>query len=228
MFRSMPAISSSATQRTPSRLRPISPSSKSLPRTAILFSWRSHNPSATAWMALLPRMASKPFSTTFPSLAKTNANYANSQLIKMEAVLNGYSEGIALDVDGFVSEGSGENLFLIRDGRAYTPGISASILSGITRRSARRLLREHGIEVEEARMPREALYMADEIFFTGTAAEITPVRSVDRIPVGSGKPGPITRHVQQRFQAIVKGEEPDPFGWLTPVGRASRPEPGAG
>lgn len=154
---------------------------------------------------------------TFPALAKTNANYANSQLIKMEAVLNGYAEGIALDIDGFVSEGSGENLFLIRDGRAYTPGISASILSGITRRSARRLLREHGIEVEEARMPREALYMADEMFFTGTAAEITPIRSVDRIPIGSGKPGPVTRHVQERFQRIVRGEEPDPHGWLSPV-----------
>mgnify|MGYP001821909972 FL=1 len=154
---------------------------------------------------------------TFPCLAKTNANYANSQLIKMEAVTNGYVEGIALDVDGFVSEGSGENLFLIRDGRAYTPGLSSSILSGITRRSVRRLLREIDIEVEEVRLPREALYMADELFFTGTAAEITPIRSVDRIAVGEGKPGPITRKVQARFQAILRGQAPDPYGWLHPV-----------
>jgi branched-chain amino acid aminotransferase len=154
---------------------------------------------------------------TFPCLAKTNANYANSQLIKMEALTNGYVEGIALDVDGFVSEGSGENLFLIRDGRAYTPGLSSSILSGITRRSVRRLLREIDVEVEEVRLPREALYMADELFFTGTAAEITPIRSVDRIAVGGGKPGPITRKVQARFSAILRGEDPDPYGWLHPV-----------
>jgi len=154
---------------------------------------------------------------TFPCLAKTNANYANSQLIKMEALTNGYAEGIALDVDGFVSEGSGENLFLVRDGRAYTPGLSSSILSGITRRSVRRLLRESGVEVEETRMPREALYMADELFFTGTAAEITPIRSVDRIPIGEGRPGPVTRRVQERFSAILRGDEPDPYGWLHPV-----------
>lgn len=157
---------------------------------------------------------------TFPCLAKTNANYANSQLIKMEALTNGYAEGIALDVDGFVSEGSGENLFLIRDGRAYTPGLSSSILSGITRRSVRRLLREVGVEVEEVRLPREALYMADELFFTGTAAEITPIRSVDRIAVGEGKPGPVTQTVQKRFTAILRGEDPDPYGWLHPVGNA--------
>jgi len=157
---------------------------------------------------------------TLPSLAKTSANYANSQQVKMEALTNGYVEGIALDVEGFVSEGSGENLFLIRDGRAYTPGLSSSILSGITRRSVRRLLREMGVEVEESRLPREALYMADELFFTGTAAEITPIRSVDRIPVGAGKPGPITREVQQRFAAVVRGEVEDRHGWLHPVGPA--------
>jgi len=154
---------------------------------------------------------------TLPALAKASANYANSALVKMEAVKNGFSEGIALDVEGFLSEGSGENLFLMRRGRAYTPGLSSSILSGITRSSVLELLREQGIEVEEARLPREALYLADEAFFTGTAAEITPIRSVDRIPVGDGKPGPVTRATQRAFLEIVRGEVPDRFGWLYPV-----------
>lgn len=154
---------------------------------------------------------------TFPALAKSGANYANSQLIKLEAVTNGYAEGIALDVDGFISEGSGENLFLVRGGRVHTPADSSSILSGITRASVITLLREQGVEVEEGRLPRDMLYLADELFFTGTAAEITPIRSVDRIPVGAGRPGPVTRGVQESLSAILTGQAEDRHGWMHAV-----------
>ncbi len=151
---------------------------------------------------------------TMPALAKAGGNYMNSQLIKMEAMANGYAEGIALDADGHVSEGSGENLFLVRNGVVYTPPLTSSILSGITRDTVMTLLREMGIEVREQVLPREMLYLADELFFTGTAAEVTPIRSVDRIPVGNGRRGPITAAVQEAFFGIVQGERPDRYGWL--------------
>jgi branched-chain amino acid aminotransferase len=154
---------------------------------------------------------------TFPTMAKSVANYASGQLIKMEAVLDGYNEGIALDVYGHVSEGSGENLFLVRDGVIYTPPLSSSVLPGITRDSVMTVARDLGFEVREEVLQREALYIADELFFTGTAAEITPIRSVDKIVVGPGKCGPITKAVQTRFFDIVEGRAPDTHGWLTYV-----------
>jgi len=151
---------------------------------------------------------------TMPALAKAGGNYMNSQLINMEAITNGYAEGIALDADGHISEGSGENLFLVRNGIVYTPPLTSSILSGITRDTVITLLRDMGVEVREQILPREMLYLADELFFTGTAAEVTPIRSVDRIPVGSGRRGPITAAVQEAFFGIVQGERPDRYGWL--------------
>jgi len=151
---------------------------------------------------------------TMPALAKAGGNYMNSQLINMEAITNGYAEGIALDADGHISEGSGENLFLVRNGIVYTPPLTSSILSGITRDTVITLLRDMGVEVREQILPREMLYLADELFFTGTAAEVTPIRSVDRIPVGSGRRGPITAAVQETFFGIVQGERPDRYGWL--------------
>jgi branched-chain amino acid aminotransferase len=154
---------------------------------------------------------------TLPSLAKAGGNYLNSQLIRMEANVNGYAEGIALDAFGFVSEGSGENIFVIRDGAIFTPPLSNSVLPGITRDSVLRLCADLKIPVTETQIPREMLYIADEIFFTGTAAEITPVRSVDRIQIGKGRRGPITQRLQEEFFAIVNGTAPDRYGWLTPV-----------
>ncbi|MEI6776690.1 MAG: branched-chain amino acid transaminase [Chloroflexales bacterium] len=151
---------------------------------------------------------------TLPAMAKAGGNYMNSQLIKMEALANGYSEGIALDSNGHVSEGSGENLFLVRDGVVYTPPASSSILSGITRDTVITLLGEMGVEVRQQIIPREMLYVADELFFTGTAAEVSPIRSVDRITVGKGRRGPITAEVQAAFFAIVHGEREDAHGWL--------------
>lgn len=154
---------------------------------------------------------------TLPALSKAAANYMNSQLIKMEAIANGYNEGIALDQSGYVSEGSGENIFVVRDGRIHTPPLGASVLPGITRDSVLRLAGDLGIPVVESLIPREMLYIADEVFFTGTAAEITPIRSVDRIPVGTGRRGPIAEKLQKEFFAIVKGEKADRHGWLTAV-----------
>ena len=154
---------------------------------------------------------------TYPTLAKASGNYLNSQLSKIEARQNGYHEAISLDIFGFVSEGTGENIFLVRDDVLYTSTIAAGILQGITRDTVVRLARDMGHEVREQTIPREMLYVADEIFFCGTAVEITPVRSVDRIPVGSGKPGPLTRALQAEFMAIAKGRLPDRHGWLTPV-----------
>jgi branched-chain amino acid aminotransferase len=154
---------------------------------------------------------------TFPTMAKAGGNYLNSQLSKMEARLDGYSEGIMLDSFGQVSEGSGENLFLVRDGKLITSPISAGILNGITRDSVARIARDMGIEVQEAVMPREMLYVADEMFFSGTAAEITPIRSVDRIPVGTGRPGPITLAIQSEYMGIAEGRLPDKYGWRTLV-----------
>ena len=154
---------------------------------------------------------------TFPALAKATGNYMNSILIRQEAAIDGYAEGIALDVNGYVSEGSGENIFVVRDGRIFTPPLGASILAGITRSSIIRIARDLGLEVVEGLVPREMLYVADEVFFSGTAAEITPVRSIDRIPVGSGKRGPITERLQKEFFAYIAGEIPDRYNWFTPV-----------
>lgn len=151
---------------------------------------------------------------TLPTMAKAGANYMNSQLIKMEALANGYSEGIALDSNGHVSEGSGENLFLVRDGIVYTPPVSSSILSGITRDTVITLMSEMGIEVRQQIIPREMLYLADELFFTGTAAEVSPIRSVDRVMIGNSRRGPITGEVQRAFFAIAHGEDKDTHGWL--------------
>lgn len=154
---------------------------------------------------------------TLPAMAKVAANYMNSQLIKMEATLNGYAEGIALDAAGYASEGSGENIFLVRDGVLYTPTLGTSALPGITRDTVITLANEAGIEVREQAIPREWLYIADELFFTGTAAEITPIRSVDKIAVGTGARGPITEKLQSEFDSILTGKVEDRFGWLTYV-----------
>jgi branched-chain amino acid aminotransferase len=154
---------------------------------------------------------------TLPSLAKAGGGYLNSQLIRMEAEANGYVEGIALDVNGYLSEGSGENLFVVRNGVLYTTPLTNSVLSGITRDSVLTLARNLGIPVVEQAMPRELLYIADEAFFTGTAAEVTPIRSVDRILVADGETGPITKQLADEFFGIANGLKPDRFGWLTPV-----------
>lgn len=154
---------------------------------------------------------------TFPTLAKSSANYANSQLIKMEAITGGYTEGIALDTQGNLSEGSGQNLFLVRDGAIYTPPMAAAILPGITRNSVMTLARDLGFDVREENLPRELLYIADEAFFVGTAAEITPIRSVDKINVADGRRGPITEALQRAFFGVINGETPDRHGWLTYV-----------
>jgi branched-chain amino acid aminotransferase len=157
---------------------------------------------------------------SFPALAKAGGNYLVSQLSKMEAKGDGYAEGIMLDAFGWVAEGSGENLFLVRDGIVFTTPLASGILNGITRDSVARIARDLGYEVREQILPREMLYIADELFFTGTAAELTPIRSVDRIQVGEGRPGPVTRAIQERFLGIARGEVEDAHGWLTMV-----PEP---
>jgi branched-chain amino acid aminotransferase len=154
---------------------------------------------------------------SMPAMAKSGANYMNSQLIKMEALLNGFAEGIALDDRGFVSEGSGENIFIVSDGKVLTPPLSSSILPGITRDSVIEICRELEIPVVETGIQRAALYVADELFFTGTAAEVTPIRSVDRITVGTGKRGEITGRIQQAFFDITSGEREAPGPWLTYV-----------
>jgi branched-chain amino acid aminotransferase len=162
----------------------------------------------------------RPAPDTIPALAKAGGNYLGSQLSKIEARVNRYSEGIVLDVQGYVGEGSGENIFLVRDGVLYTSPLSAGILQGITRDSVISIARDLGIEVREMVIPREMLYIADELFFSGTAAELTPIRSVDRIQVGEGRPGPITRSIQEQFMGIATGTIEDRHGWLTPVGDA--------
>jgi branched-chain amino acid aminotransferase len=154
---------------------------------------------------------------TFPALAKATANYMNSILMRMEASADGYVEGIALDVHGYVSEGSGENIFLVRDGKIFTPPLGASILAGITRDSVITIAKDLGFEIIEGLIPREALYVADEVFFTGTAAEVTPVRSIDRITIGAGHRGPVTERIQKEYFAYIQGEIPDRYNWLTPV-----------
>ena len=154
---------------------------------------------------------------TSMALAKIGGQYVNSQLVVMEARDRGLIEGITLDVHGFVSEGSGENIFVIYDGAIYTTPLSASVLAGITRRYAMTLLNDLGYEVREQDIPRDMLYVADEVFFTGTAAEITPIKMIDNLPVGTGTRGPITKRLQEEFFAITRGEKPDRHDWLTPV-----------
>jgi branched-chain amino acid aminotransferase len=154
---------------------------------------------------------------TIPAMAKAAGNYLSSQLISLEAKRLGFAEGIGLAPDGTVSEGAGENLFVIRDGVIHTPGFAHSVLGGITRDSVIRLARDMGFEVRESSVPREMLYIADEVFFTGTAAEVTPIRSVDRITVGSGRRGPITEKLQKAFFGLFNGTTPDKYGWLEPV-----------
>ena len=154
---------------------------------------------------------------TLPALAKSGANYMNSQLIKMEALMEGYVEGIALNTRGNVSEGSGENIFVVLNGIIYTPPLSSSILPGITRDTVIQLAREKGLSVVEEVIPREMLYIADEVFFTGSAAEITPIRSIDKISIGSGKRGPITKILQDAFFSYIEEEREDKFNWLTHV-----------
>ncbi|MGH7476106.1 MAG: branched-chain amino acid transaminase [Longimicrobiales bacterium] len=154
---------------------------------------------------------------TFPVAAKAAGHYNSAQLIKMEAITNGYAEGIAIGPSGVVSEGSGQNLFLVRDGMLITPVVDGTSLMGITRDSIITLASEMELTVREQPVPREWLYIADELFFTGTAAEITPIRSVDRIPVGAGRAGPVTLRLQQRFMDLAHGRAADAYGWLTPV-----------
>jgi branched-chain amino acid aminotransferase len=163
----------------------------------------------SSWSRLAPN--------TMPSLAKAGANYMNSQLIRMEAEINGYSEGIALDVNGYLSEGSGENLFIVRGGVLYTTPLANSVLNGITRSSILTLAKQLGIPVVEQALPRELIYICDEAFFTGTAAEVTHLRSVDRIMIGDGTMGPITTALHKAFFDIVNGLTPDRYNWLTPV-----------
>jgi branched-chain amino acid aminotransferase len=163
----------------------------------------------SSWTRLAPN--------TLPAMAKAGANYMNSQLIKMEAIVNGYAEGIALDSNGYVSEGSGENVFLVRNGVLQTAPLGNSVLPGITRDSVLQIARDLAIPIVESVIPREMLYISDEAFFTGTAAEITPIRSVDKISVGKGATGPVTKAIQKEFYAIVKGEKADRHQWLTPV-----------
>jgi branched-chain amino acid aminotransferase len=170
----------------------------------------------SSWNRLAPN--------TLPALSKAGANYMNSQLIKMEALANGYQEGIALDRSGYVSEGSGENIFVVRDGKLFTPPLGSSVLLGVTRATVFQLAKDLGIEIVETPIPREMVYIADEVFFTGTAAEITPIRSVDRIQVGAGRRGPITEKLQKEFFAILDGSKPDRYGWLTLVNAAQPAE----
>jgi len=163
----------------------------------------------SSWMRAHPN--------TFPVQAKAAGHYVNAQLIKMEAVANGYVEGIAVSPSGLVSEGSGQNLFLVRDGVVITPFLDGTSLAGITRTAALAIAEDLGYPVREQDVPRESLYTADELFFTGTASEVTPIRSVDRIAIGSGKAGPVTMAIQKRFMQTVRGEVEDTRGWLTPV-----------
>jgi branched-chain amino acid aminotransferase len=163
----------------------------------------------SSWQRMAPN--------TLPAMAKAAGNYLSSQLISMEAKRLGFEEGIGLAADGTVSEGAGENLFIIRDGVIYTPGFAHAGLSGITRDSVIRLARDLSFEVRETAIPREMLYVADELFFTGTAAEITPIRSVDRITIGAGRRGPVTEKLQKAFFGLFSGTTADKYGWLDPV-----------
>lgn len=170
----------------------------------------------------------RPAPNTFPSAAKGAGHYNNAQLIKMEALANGYVEAIAVGPGGIVSEGSGQNLFLVRDDVLITPVIDGTSLTGITRDAVMTIARDMGIHVKETLVPRESLYTADELFFTGTASEVTPIRSVDKIPIGEGKAGPMTLELQKRFLAVASGKAEDTHGWLTHVSRGSAAPAAAG
>jgi branched-chain amino acid aminotransferase len=163
----------------------------------------------SSWMRVSPN--------TIPTMAKIAGNYLSGMLIKMQALADGYAEAIALGPDGKISESSGANTFFVRNGAIYTAPIDSSLLPGITRDTVMTLAHDLGIPVHERELLRESVYLADEVFFCGTAVEITPVRSVDKLPVGNGKPGPVTRALQQRFHAITHGTAEDTHGWLTPV-----------
>jgi branched-chain amino acid aminotransferase len=165
---------------------------------------------------------------TIPALAKAGGNYLSSQLISQEAKRLGFAEGIGLAPDGTVSEGAGENLFLVKDGVLYTPGLAHSVLGGITRDTVMRLARERGIEIRETSIPREMLYLADELFFTGTAVEVTPIRSVDRLQVGAGRRGPVTETLQKAFFGLFTGATTDKWGWLDYVDMQARPRVATG
>jgi branched-chain amino acid aminotransferase len=161
----------------------------------------------SSWNRLAPN--------TMPVMAKAGANYMNSQLIKMEAIAGDVAEGIALDINGYVSEGSAENIFLVRDGILHTPALGASILAGITRDSVIKIAKDLGYTVREEFVPREFLYLAEEAFFTGTAAEITPITTIDKIPVGDGKRGPVTKRLQDEFYKVIRGKVKKRLNWLT-------------
>ncbi|MFO1265432.1 MAG: branched-chain amino acid transaminase [Rubrivivax sp.] len=165
---------------------------------------------------------------TIPALAKAGGNYLSSQLISQEAKRLGFAEGIGLAPDGTVSEGAGENLFMVKDGVLYTPALAHSVLGGITRDTVMRLARERGIEIREMSIPREMLYIADELFFTGTAVEVTPIRSVDRLTIGAGRRGPVTETLQKAFFGLFTGATPDKWGWLDYVDMQARPRVAAG
>jgi branched-chain amino acid aminotransferase len=169
---------------------------------------------------------SRPAPNTLPTLAKAGGNYVNSQLMRMEAEENGYAEAIGLGPTGLVSEGSGQNVFVVDSGVLYTPPIDGTLLAGITRDSVLRLAANLGIPTREQAIPREMLYIADELFFTGTASEITPIRSVDRLEIGGGGVGPITQTLQKEYLGIATGERPDPYGWLEPINQPTS-EPAA-
>ena len=187
--------------------------------TIMLWEWGAYlcEESITRGVDVCVSSWSRSAPNTLPALAKSTANYANAGLIKMEAVVNGYSEAIALDPDGTVSEGSGQNLFIVRENTLYTPAVASSILPGITRNSVLTIARDLGFTVIEQTIPREMLYIADELFFVGTAVEVTPIRSVDKLVIGTGSRGPITEAIQRSFFDIVNGRVPDENEWLRPV-----------
>ena len=197
----------------------VNPSKNPIHFAIITWSWGSYlgkdamengiDVCTSTWRRMAPN--------TLPALAKAGANYMNSQLIKMEAELNGYAEGIALDTNGNISEGSGENIFLIINKTLYTPPSHSSILPGITRHSVIVIARDKGYKVKQQIIPRETIYIADEAFFTGTAAEISVIKSVDKIPIGNGTRGPITKELQEEFFSIIECRKEDKYGWMTPV-----------
>ncbi|MCL2115379.1 MAG: branched-chain amino acid transaminase [Methanobrevibacter sp.] len=195
----------------------VNPSSSPIDTAIAVWSWGKYlgedalekgvDVGVSSWRRMAPN--------TLPSMSKAGANYMNAQLAKLEAIENNYDEGIMLDIEGYVGEGSGENIFLIKDGEIFTPSLSSAILKGITRDSVINLTSDLGYSVKEDKIPREMLYLADELFFTGTAAEITPIRSVDGIKIGTGKRGPIAEKIQEEFFNIVEGKSEDKFNWLT-------------
>ena len=166
---------------------------------------------------------SRPQSNSNPMMSKAGGHYLTSQLISREARLNGYNEGIAVNQNGIITEGAGSNLFMVKQGKIYTPPLGCSILAGITRDSVIQMALREGFEIVESNIPREALYTADEVFLCGTAAEITPVASIDRLDVADGKPGPVTRKIQSQFFDLVAGRLPDEFGWLHKVNATEKP-----